>query len=96
MAPEENTGRQLHRKGSETMLQMPINGHNIYEVSIYNKEVRAMVKENQHHHFFDDQWADIHVRNVTARDEGEAVSIISKRFPSEDGFVIELVEESDF
>lgn len=55
-----------------------------------------MVKENQHHHFFDDQWADIHVRNVTARDEVEAVSIISKRFPSEDGFVIELVAESSF
>ena len=53
-----------------------------------------MVKENQHHHFFDDQWADIHKRNVTARDEGEAVSIISKRFPVEDGFVIALVEES--
>ncbi len=78
------------------MLEMAINGHHVYEVSIYNKEVRAMVKENQHHHFFDDQWADIHIRNVTARDEGEAVSIISKRFPVEDGFVIELVEESRF
>lgn len=78
------------------MLQMPINGHHVYEVSIYNKEVRAMVKENQHHHFFDDQWADVHVRNVTARDEVEAVSIISRRFPAEDGFVIELVTESNF
>mgnify|MGYP005657766671 CR=1 FL=1 len=96
MAPEENTGRQLHRKGSKKMLEMAISGHHVYEVSIYNKEVRAMVKENQHHHFFDDQWADIHVRNVTARDEGEAVSIISKRFPAEDGFVIAKVSESDF
>jgi len=78
------------------MLEMAISGHHVYEVSIYNKEVRAMVKENQHHHFFDDQWADIHVRNVTARDEGEAVSIISKRFPAEDGFVIAKVSESDF
>jgi len=78
------------------MLQMPESGHQVFEVSIYNKEVRAMVKENQHHHFFDDQWADIHVRNVTARDEVDAISIISKRFPSEDGFVIELVAESRF
>ncbi|NQV48355.1 MAG: hypothetical protein HQ504_11320 [Rhodospirillaceae bacterium] len=75
---------------------MPINGHQVYEVSIYNKEVRAMVKENQHHHFFDDQWADVHVRNVTARDEGEALAIISKRFPPEDGFVIDQVSEGHF
>lgn len=78
------------------MLEMAVNGHHVYAVSIYNKEVRAMVKENQHHHFFDDQWADVHIRNVTASDEGEAVSIISKRFPEEDGFVIEQVEESIF
>ena len=77
------------------MMEMAINGQHVFEVSIYNKEVRAMVKENQHHHFFDDQWADIHIRNVTARDEGEAVSIITKRFPAEDGFVIALVAESD-
>ena len=78
------------------MLEMAINGHHVYEVSIYNREVRAMVKENQHHHFFDDQWADIHVRNVNASDEDEAVSIITKRFPPEDGFVIEQVEEAHF
>ncbi len=78
------------------MLEMAVNGHHVYAVSIYNKEVRAMVKENQHHHFFDDQWADVHIRNVTARDESEAVSIISKRFPAEDGFVIAEVEESRF
>ncbi|HJN24819.1 MAG TPA: hypothetical protein QGG18_03875 [Rhodospirillales bacterium] len=77
------------------MLEMAVNGRHVYEVSIYNKEVRAMVKENQHHHFFDDQWADIHIRNVTAHDEGEAVSIISKRFPTEDGFVIEQIMESN-
>ena len=78
------------------MLQMPANGHHVYEVSIYNKEVRAMVKENQHHHYFDDQWADIHVRNVTARNENEAKSFISKRFPPEEGFVIQQVAESRF
>ncbi|MHA1598331.1 MAG: hypothetical protein ACTSV1_06375 [Alphaproteobacteria bacterium] len=76
------------------MLQLPINGHHVFEVSLYNKDVRAMVKENQHHHFFDDQWADVHVRNVTARDETEAVSLIAKRFPAEEGFVIQQVAES--
>ena len=78
------------------MLQLPINGHHVFEVSLYNKDVRDMVKENQHHHFFDDQWADIHIRNVTARDETEAISMISKRFPAEEGFVIQQVSESHF
>ena len=78
------------------MLELAMNGQHVYEVSIYNKEVRAMVKENQHHHFFDDQWADIHIRNVTANDESEALSIIEKRFPADEGFVIENVEESHF
>lgn len=77
------------------MLQLPINGHHhVFEVSLYNRDVRTMVKENQHHNFFDDQWADVHVRNVTARDETEAVSIIVKRFPPEEGFVIQQVTES--
>jgi hypothetical protein len=72
------------------MLQMPDSGNQVFEVRIYNKQVRAMVKENQHHHFFDDQWADVHVRNVTAYDAAEAISIISKHFLKEDGFVFEL------
>lgn len=78
------------------MLEAAANGHHVYSVSIYNKEVRAMVKENQHHHFFDDQWADIHIRSVTAKDENEALTIIAKRFPEEDGFVVEDVRESAF
>ena len=78
------------------MLQMPNIGKQLFEVRIYNKIVRAMVKENQHHHFFDDQWADVHVRNVTAFDEAEATSIISKRFLREDGFVFELIAQSHF
>lgn len=78
------------------MLQMPANGQQVYEVSIYNKEVRTMVKENQHHRFFDDRWADVHVRNVTARNENEAKIIIFKRFPAEQGFVIQQVAESRY
>jgi hypothetical protein len=73
------------------MLQIPVSGHQVFEVRIYNKKVRAMVKDNQHHYFFDDQWADVQVRNVTAHNEAEAISIISKRFLREDGFIIELV-----
>tara|TARA_B100001094_G_C17414058_1_gene431567 strand:- start:49 stop:285 length:237 start_codon:yes stop_codon:yes gene_type:complete len=78
------------------MLQMPDSGNQLFEVRIYNKKVRAMVKQNQHHHFFDDQWADVHIRNITAHDEAAAISIISKNFLREDGFVFELVAQPTF
>ena len=50
--------------------------------------MRSLVKENQSHHFFDDQWADIQIRDVVAHDEVEARKLIAERFPPDDGFVI--------
>lgn len=78
------------------MLHQPIAGHALYEVAIYNKEVRALVKENQSHTYYDDYWADVQVRDIIAHDEGEARDLIEKRFPSEDGFVVETVTESRY
>ena len=78
------------------MLQLPDSGNQLFEVRIYNKKVRAMIKQNQHHHFFDDQWADVHVENVTSYDEADSISIISKKFHREDGFVFELVVQPSF
>jgi len=63
----------------------------VYLVKFYNKVVRALVKENQSHSFFEDHWADVHTQDVTATDEAEARKKIAKRFPPEDGFVIEAV-----
>ena len=71
------------------MLQVPNKGRKAFEVAIYNKEVRAMVKENLSHSYFDDYWADVQVRDVVARDEAEARVLIAQRFPPEDGFVIQ-------
>ncbi|MBF0246938.1 MAG: hypothetical protein HQL36_02530 [Alphaproteobacteria bacterium] len=63
----------------------------VFLVRLYNKVVRALVKENRSHEWFDDQWADIHTQDVAAGSEAEARRIIAKRFPPEDGFVIEEV-----
>ncbi len=76
------------------MLQAPTKGQYVYEVSIYNKEVRSLVKQNQSHIFFDDQWADKHVHDVVARDEDHARLLIVARFPPDDGFVIEGVTQT--
>jgi len=76
------------------MLQHPVNGQQVFEIAIYNKDVRALVKENQSHTLFDDLWADLQLHDVTASSERAARSMISKRFPAEDGFIIEHVIES--
>ena len=65
-------------------------GH-VYLVSIYNKIVRAMVKENKSHNFFADKWADIHTQGVIAKNEREARKKMTNRYPPEEGFVIESV-----
>lgn len=70
------------------MLPRTIADHRVFEVSLYNEEVRSRVRENGSHHYFDDHWADVRVRDVVARNEQEARRLIAERFPPEDGFVI--------
>lgn len=78
------------------MIQVPTGDRKVFEVSIYNKEVRSLVKENQSHAFFDDQWADVQVHDVLAADEAEALDMIHERYPPDDGFVIEEIVSSTF
>ncbi|MGH6660911.1 MAG: hypothetical protein ACREB6_05185 [Rhodospirillales bacterium] len=73
------------------MLPRSTTNHRVFEVSIYNEEVRSQVRDNQSHLYFDDQWADVRVRDVIARDEAEARRLIAERFPPDDGFVITAV-----
>ncbi len=63
----------------------------VYLVKLYNKVVRALVKENQSHSLFEDHWADVHTHDVVAATEDEARRKIAQRFPPDDGFVIEQV-----
>lgn len=76
------------------MLHLPNNGHKIYEVAIYNRNVRDLVKHHKRHCTYDDRWADLQVRNVVARDEDEARELIAERFPPNDGFVIQRVHKT--
>jgi hypothetical protein len=73
------------------MLHLPGSGFRIYEVALYNKQVRALVQRKKRHSYFSDRWADIQFRDVVARDEQEARSLIAERFPPEDGFVVKGV-----
>lgn len=78
------------------MLHLPNNGYKIYQVELYNEDVRMMTKLRQRHCFFDRSWANLQVRDVVARNEQEAWSLISERFPPEDGFVIESITPERF
>ncbi len=73
------------------MQRTPHNGDRVFEVAVYNREVRALVKENRSHDFYEDHWADTQVRDVLADSEREAQSLAEERFPADDGFVIERV-----
>lgn len=73
------------------MLQAPCNGHKVFEIAVYNQEVRSLVKENQSHSYFDDHWADRHLQDILAKNETEAREMIENRFPAGDGFVVEYV-----
>jgi hypothetical protein len=63
----------------------------MFEVVVYNRNVRALVKDNMSHRYYDDHWADSHVQDVEADDEAEARAKMAHRFPPEEGFVIEAV-----
>ena len=73
------------------MLHLLTNGQQVFEVSIFNKAVRSLVKENRSHSYFDDYWADTQVRDVIAKNEIEARRLVTEQFPPDDGFVIESV-----
>ena len=76
------------------MLQLPTSGQRVFEVSFYNRDVRSLVKENQSHKVYDDQWADNHIYDVIARDEDHALYLTAERYPLDDGFVINGVVQT--
>lgn len=77
------------------MLHQPMAGCTVYEVTIYNKDVRALVKDNKSHSHFDDHWADAQVRDIEAMTEAEAREKISERYPPLEGFVIEGIQPAN-
>lgn len=78
------------------MLQYNTHELQVFEVAVYNRDVRAALKENRSHLIFGDHWADVQIHDVTAHDETEARELIENRFPSKDGFVVGEMTPSGF
>lgn len=64
-----------------------------FEVGIFNKDVRALVKQNRSHLDYGDAWADVHFQNVVAETEEEAMAMIEERYPAQSGFVVSAIRQ---
>ncbi len=73
------------------MLHMPGKGKKVWAAGVYNRIVRALVKQNRSHSQLDDRWADDQVQEILARDEGEAREALESRFPPDAGFVVHFL-----
>lgn len=62
-----------------------------FEIGIYNKRVRELVKIGERHKNLADSWADLHYVEITAKDEAEARAKLDRRYPAAEGYVIEGV-----
>lgn len=64
-----------------------------FEAAVYNQQVRDAVRRWEHHAFYLDEWADIHLVEVTAETLAEAREILERRHPKAKGFVIDSIIE---
>lgn len=67
-----------------------------FEVAVYNREVRRLLAEGNRHRHLSDAWADIHYIDIKAKSEQEARAQIARRYPPEQGYVIEDVSSEKF
>ena len=65
----------------------------MFEITIYNKEVREKVEAGERHRRFPDTWADFQYIEIAAADEEEARARIEEMHPSVQGFVIDDIRK---
>lgn len=64
-----------------------------FEVSIFNRDVRACLKDNEDHPVYSERWCDPQKTILLARDEVDLASKVRAHFPVEAGFVVENIVE---
>ncbi|TNE60927.1 MAG: hypothetical protein EP335_18000 [Alphaproteobacteria bacterium] len=65
----------------------------VFEVVVHNREVRACLKNNREHPYFNDRWADGQHSLVAAADEIALARILKTMYPWAQGFVIDSICE---
>ena len=66
----------------------------VYEIAIHNEQVRELMRQGERHRTFSDDWADTHYIEFTADSPDDAVAKCRRKYPQEEGFVIEQVTEA--
>ena len=64
----------------------------LFEVTIYNKEVREKVEVGEHHSRFNDSWADFQYIPIRGNNEDQARARIEEMHPNNQGFVIDDIQ----
>ncbi len=64
-----------------------------FEVSVFNKDVRACLKDNEDHPVYSERWCDAQKTILLARDEADLATKVRAHFPVEAGFVVENIIE---
>ena len=64
-----------------------------FEITIYNKEVRQKVADDEHHRRFTDDWADMHYIEIEADNEEQARALVEVMHPCVQGFVMDEILE---
>ena len=62
-----------------------------FEVAIYNAEVRKCVQFGDRHRQLNDDWADIHYIEISARDEPAARALIEGKYPADLGYIVDAI-----
>ena len=68
----------------------------VFEVVIYNKEVRERVEAGKRHPNLDASWADAHHQEFKADTAEEARQKAERRFPESQGYVIVEVIDTEY
>ncbi len=65
----------------------------LFEITIYNKEVRKKVEAGEHHRRFKDTWADFQYIVVGGNHEDQARARVEEMHPNNQGFVIDDIRK---
>ncbi len=65
----------------------------LFEITIYNKEVREKVEAGEHDSRFRDSWADFQYIEIAATDKEDARARIEEMHPSVQGFTIDDIRK---
>ncbi|MBL4801837.1 MAG: hypothetical protein JKY45_08065 [Emcibacter sp.] len=61
---------------------------NTYEISVYNQDVRTKIQEGLSHRNLESRWADVHLIEIRAETEEEAIASCRRKHPEKMGFIM--------